>query len=141
MPISISTVQATTITPKAHVEDIIQTLTTAFLDDDLPIFVLIDSMPAYIITETTGTHDQTNYNILYFAENQSIAIDGKQLNDLTPIASFNKQTFDSEEVATEAVNQVLVLQDEAVDLGFGITGYLQGAAGSNYLNWQEGNWV
>ena len=139
-PISIATVQAATITPKAHAEDIIQTLATAFPDDDLPTFMLMDSMPHYITAATTGTHDQANYNILYFAEDEPIAIDDKQLNDLTPIASFNKQTFDSEEEATEAVNQVLDLQGEAVDLGFGITGYLQGAAGSTYLNWQEGNW-
>ena len=38
-----------------------------------------------------------------------------------------------------AVNQIID-NGQPVDLGYNITGYKQGAAGSCYLSWQEGNW-
>ena len=39
-----------------------------------------------------------------------------------------------------AVNQIIDNGGQPVDLGYNITGYKQGAAGSSYLSWQEGNW-
>ena len=47
------------------------------------------------------------------------------VNRLTPIASLTKTTYQTEEEAIEAVNQVLDLQGDEIDLGYDITGYLQ----------------
>lgn len=38
------------------------------------------------------------------------------------------------------MNQIIDNGGQPVDLGYNITGYKQGAAGSSYLSWQEGNW-
>lgn len=142
MPLTVEavTAQAETLSPKEHAEDILATLLDVYPSEQLPTFVLTEQTPEYVTAATTGSADQANFNILYFAEESAIEVDDQQLNQLTPIAAFEKETFETEEEAIEAVNQILDLQGEAVDLGYDLTGYMQGAAGSTYLNWQEGNW-
>lgn len=139
-PISIISAQAQTLSPKEHAEEIIKTLADLYPSDQLPTFVLTAETPNYVTATTTGSVDQANFGILYYAEDKPIFIDEKQLNDRSPIAAYEKATYATEEEATEAVNQTLDLQGEPIDLGYGLSGYLQGAAGSTYLNWQEGHW-
>ena len=139
-PLSITSAQAQTISPKEHAEEVIQTLADLYPSDQLPTFVLTAETPNYVTAATTGSLDQANFRILYFAEDEPISIDEEQLNDFSPIAAYEKKTYATEEEAIEAVNQILDLQGEAIDLGYDLTGYLQGAAGSTYLNSQEGHW-
>lgn len=134
------TVQAESISPKDHAQGIVDTLDEMYPEDVLPTYVLTPDMPEYVTAATTGAEDQDNFNIFYYAEDTPYEVNDPAVNKLTPIASLSKMTYQTEEAATQAVNQVLDLQGEEVDLGYGITGYMQGAAGSTYLNWQEGNW-
>lgn len=136
----INSAQAQTLSPKAHAERIIKTLADLYPSEQLPTFVLTAETPNYVTAATTGSVDQENFRILYFAEDEAIFIDDNQLNNQSPIAAYKKTTFATEEEAIDAVQQILDLQGEAIDLGYGLTGYLQGAAGSTYLNWQEGHW-
>lgn len=129
-----------TLLPKEHAEKIIATLQELYPSAQLPTFVLTEQTPNYVTAATTGSADQDNFNILYYAQDDPIAVDDQVLNELTPIASYQKLTYETEQEAIEAVNQIIDLQGEEVDLGYNLTGYLQGAAGSTYLNWQEGNW-
>lgn len=133
-------VSATEISPAEHAEDILETLNRVYPNDLLPDYILTDQTPEYVSAATTGSSDQDNFNIYYYAENEPIGVDDQALNELDPIASFTKESFETTEEAAEAVNQILDLQGQEVDLGYDITGYMQGAAGSTYLNWQEGNW-
>lgn len=133
-------VQAESISPRDHAQGIVDALAQMYPNDTLPTYVLTPDMPEYVTAATTGTEDQDNFNIFYYAEDTPYEVNDPAVNELSPIASLTKTTYASEEEAIEAVNQVLDLQGEEVDLGYDITGYMQGAAGSTYLNWQEGNW-
>lgn len=138
--ISEQIVMAESETPKEHAQSVVTTLAEMYPEDTLPTYVLTADLPEYVTAATTGVDDQDNFNIFYYAEDTPYEVNDPAVNRLTPIASLTKTTYRTEEAAIEAVNQVLDLQGDEVDLGYDITGYLQGAAGSTYLNWQEGNW-
>ncbi|MGO1559899.1 MAG: hypothetical protein ACTHX4_07925 [Ruoffia tabacinasalis] len=133
-------VTAESETPKEHAQSVVSTLAEMYPEDTLPTYVLTADLPEYVTAATTGVDDQDNFNIFYYAEDTPFEVNDPAVNRLTPIASLTKTTYQTEEAAIEAVNQVLDLQGDEVDLGYDITGYLQGAAGSTYLNWKEGNW-
>lgn len=133
-------VSAEETTPAAQADLVLDILADVYPNDVLPNYILTAETPLYLSAATTGRMDQDNFNIFYYAEDEPIYVDNKALNDLDPIASFNKTTYDTEAEAIEAVNRILDLQGQEVDLGYGLVGYMQGAAGSTYLNWQEGNW-
>ncbi len=86
--------------------------------------------------------NETNrFSVLYFDMKQSLVLNDQALNNQQPIAHFEKKSYSSEKEAKEAVNQLNGSDGVAtIDLGYGITGYQQGAAGSTYLSWNEGNW-
>lgn len=134
------TVQAQSATPQEHAQYVVDGLAEIYPDDRLPTYVLTPDMPEYVTAATTNRSDQENFNIFYYAEDEPIKINDPAVNELTPIASLSKTSYASEEEAAGAVDQILDLQGEEVDLGYGHTGFMQGAAGSTYLNWQEGNW-
>lgn len=121
-------------------ETVLKQLTTSFPTDPLPQAILTSKTPGYLSAATTKTSDQANFRILYYAENQAISVNDTALNDLQPIALFEKQTYSSADEAVNEVAQVIDTAGSKIDLGYGITGYQQGAAGSSYLSWQEGNW-
>ncbi|MGO4936384.1 hypothetical protein ACTQ54_01880 [Fundicoccus sp. Sow4_H7] len=133
-------VEAQDLSPKDQAQKIVDALSESYPDDTLPTYVLHEDDKLYFTAATTGQEDQENFNILYYAEDEPIELNTTALNELTPIAAFGKTTYETEGEAVEAVEQILDLQGQEVDLGYGITGFMQGAAGSTYLNWQEGNW-
>ncbi|MFZ8764723.1 hypothetical protein [Enterococcus diestrammenae] len=79
-------------------------------------------------------------NVLYYAMDEALIMNHRQLNNETPFASYSVSDYGSNAEAQAAVNYIVDDSGQAVDLGYGITGHQQGAAGSTYLNWQEGNW-
>ena len=79
-------------------------------------------------------------NVLYYAMDEALIMNHRQLNNETPFASYSVSDYGSNAEAQAAVNYIVDDGGQAVDLGYGITGHQQGAAGSTYLNWQEGNW-
>lgn len=79
-------------------------------------------------------------SVLYYAMDQPLVMNHRQLNNETPFASYQITSYDSAAEAQAAVNYVVDQGGQAVDLGYNITGHMQGAAGSTYLNWQEGKW-
>ncbi|MGC6769579.1 hypothetical protein ACYSNR_14805 [Enterococcus sp. LJL128] len=132
--------QANEATPEDQANSILNSLTKLFPADALPSEILTASTPNYVSAATTPSEDQANYRILYYAENHPIGLNSKELNELKPIASFEKITFGTNEEAKAAVDKLSDSGGNPVDLGFGLTGYMQGAAGSSYLTWAEGNW-
>ena len=79
-------------------------------------------------------------SILYYQLNDQRELNDPSLNNETPIASYKNAAYENEDQAAEAVHANLDEGGQAVDLGHNITGHMQGAAGSSYLSWQEGNW-
>ncbi|EOL49418.1 hypothetical protein [Enterococcus caccae] len=133
-------VKTETNTPAKQAETVLNQLNTAFSKDHLPQAILTSRTAEYLTAATTRVADQANFRILYYAEANPIEVNDLAVNDLQPISSFEKKTYDTNEAAASAVNQLIDNGGEPIDLGYGITGHQQGAAGSSYLSWQEGNW-
>lgn len=111
-------------------------LNSAYPEVLLPAIVPIGD--GYLNIAADGNNQKLS--VLYFALDSSLVLNSKQLNLETPVASYLKNTFNSKEEAKVAVNPISDNGGTKVDLGSGITGYQQGAAGSSYLSWKEGNW-
>ncbi|ALS35868.1 putative small lipoprotein YifL [Enterococcus rotai] len=127
-------------TPAKQADTVLSQLNTAFSTTHLPQAILTSRTAEYLTAATTSAADQANFRILYYAETSPIEVNDLAVNDLQPIASFEKKNYASNEAAASAVNQIIDNGGNPIDLGYGITGHQQGAAGSTFLSWQEGNW-
>ncbi|MBF8808278.1 MAG: hypothetical protein IC227_08180 [Enterococcus lacertideformus] len=82
------------------------------------------------------------FSILYYDLPTMYGLNAKELNQEPPIASYLYQYgFASSQEAINALQPITTdTNGRQVDLGYNITAYQQGAAGSSILEWQEGNW-
>lgn len=92
-----------------------------------------------IVNAATDGND-SDLSILYYGLDEQLSVNDTALNNETAVAGYKTKVYDSVDDAAAAVNVTADEGGQAVDLGHGITGYSQGAAGSTYLSWQEGNW-
>ncbi|MBO0473006.1 hypothetical protein IGL98_000842 [Enterococcus sp. DIV0840] len=135
-----SAVKSDNNTPAKQAEAVLNQLNKDFPNNQLPQAILTSQTAEYLTAATTSAADQGSFRILYYAEDHGIAVNDLAVNDLQPIASFEKKSYGSNDEAAGAVNQIIDNGGRQIDLGYGITGYQQGAAGSSFLSWQEGNW-
>lgn len=126
-------------TTSGQAQEILAELNQAYPNDALPDAIMTSSEAPFLNAATTGTGDQNNFRILYYAEDYAVALDDPQVNQFTPIASFEKKTYSSAAEATQALG-LIEPNGAEVDLGHGITGYSDSGAGNTYLSWKEGNW-
>lgn len=82
------------------------------------------------------------YSILYYRTDRPLGLNADELNQEMPIATYLYQYGFASSQETIQVLQPFEIDTngQQVDLGSRITGYQQGAAGSSFLEWQEGNW-
>lgn len=87
------------------------------------------------VTAEIVTNEADQYTISYSDEagEELVQITG-MLYDSTNQAQEEIDTF-SEDKEVEA------FEEGSEDLGYGITGYGEGAAGTQYFSWREGNWL
>ncbi|MGN7477329.1 hypothetical protein ACTHOQ_05695 [Solibacillus silvestris] len=52
-----------------------------------------------------------------------------------------EQSYASEKEAVNAIEKYAVIDQTNVELGYGIKGFAEGAAGHQYISWNEGNWL
>jgi len=127
-----------TSSEKQEVPDPDAELREAFPDMNLPTD--IDHTEGNVVN-IASDGNQEKLSVLYFDMSEPLILNSKKLNAETPIAQYQKNTYGSSEEAKNAIN---VTGDQKgaseVDLGYGIKGYQEGAAGSVYTSWQEGNW-
>lgn len=133
-------VEAEQISPKEHAEQVLNELYGLYPGQTFPTQILMEDSPVYLAVATTDPTDRDNFNIYYYAEESPISVNDQKLNELEPIAAFQRVVYEDADTAQKAVKQIIHENGEPVDLGYGITGYMSGAAGSLYLSWQEGNW-
>ncbi|WP_270693811.1 hypothetical protein [Enterococcus faecalis] len=126
--------------PDDQANQVLNQLANMFPGQGLPQAILTSQTNNFLTAATTSQADQNNFRVLYYAEKEAIPVNDARVNQLTPISSFEKKTYGSDAEAKNAVNQIIDNVGQPVDLGYNITGYKQGAAGSSYLSWQEGNW-
>lgn len=140
------TSQSTASTSQAVSEDSSNTSSTTDIYSQIqavfPDLVLPKDVPLasdkVLNAATAGS--QSDASILYYGLDQQLSLNDKALNEETPLAAFQSKEYQSADEAAAAVNVTADDGGQAVDLGYGITGHMQGAAGSSYLSWQEGNW-
>ena len=58
--------------------------------------------------------------------------------DINPV---KEESYSSEEEAINAIEKYREIEQTNVDLGNGIEGFVEGAAGHQYVSWNEGNWL
>lgn len=64
---------------------------------------------------------------------------GEDVNDKTD--EVEKQEYDSREDAAASIDGYIKVEETNIDLGHGIKGMQEGAAGHEYISWNEGNWL
>lgn len=78
--------------------------------------------------------------VFYVSGKKAYPLNDKKIRSKDAFAKYTIQTYGSKEEAAKEFEEDVVEDGLPVSLGYGITGYRQGAAGSIYLNWREGNW-
>ena len=114
-------------------------------DAALPTSFTLDkgtSLGAAILSNTADA-----FKVNFYATTQSVAINDQSLtasdSKIPVLASYEVKTYkdpDQPEIFPET-DLKDIPADMAVDLGHGIKGMSEGAAGSQYLTWQEGRWT
>lgn len=87
-----------------------------------------------------ASEEQGTLKVTYYAVAEETPFNDPALSGQTPIAQFQRHTFDSKETAQNEVGQTYDPNGQQVDLGHNIIGYQSAGAGSVYLGWKEGNW-
>lgn len=127
------------VSTEGQAQEVLKELSQAYPNDKLPTAIMTASEAPYLTAATTGAGDQNNFRILYYAEDGAVTVNDPQVNGFTPVASFEKKTYDSAAAAVQAVSPIEP-SGVKVDLGYGITGYSDSGAGNTHLGWKEGNW-
>ncbi|MDQ0172927.1 hypothetical protein [Paenibacillus tundrae] len=93
-----------------------------------------------------GTNTAADFQVNFYATDKALPVNDSSLSSssgLTPLASYEVKTYkdpDSTGIFPETdLNNIP--QEMTVDLGHGIKGMVEGAAGSQYLTWMEGRWT
>lgn len=87
--------------------------------------------------------DKGQYAVMFLETDEPIPINNDELKDKeVNIATLKGTRFESAEKAAEQINHEEHAETggHEVDLGYGIKGYSEGAAGSQYIGWNEGRW-
>ncbi|MGH2101470.1 MULTISPECIES: hypothetical protein [Aerococcus] len=112
-----------------------------YIPTDIPLPEGITVFPtAY--TSKTGQRIKMDF---YGTEEQVPYGDERLANgefDDAKIASITIDNYDSDEAAAEQISQnnYAEIGGEAIDLGYGITGYMDAGAGQIHTSWNEGHW-
>ncbi|MDX6152596.1 hypothetical protein [Marinococcus sp. PL1-022] len=87
-----------------------------------------------VLVSVASNNDQT-YSVQYQTSN------GEPLVHVTGSRFASKQEAVEELESFQNGKKVGPFEQGGEDLGYGITGYGEGAAGSQYFSWEEGNWL
>ncbi|MGG5315803.1 hypothetical protein [Enterococcus sp. AZ072] len=112
-------------------------LQQAYPNEQTPAVSSVGNAQAISIAAREANNTLT---ISYYNTESKLPLNDPQLENQTPVAQFQRITYNSPEEARDAVAPSFDGGGQAIDLGYNITGYQQSGAGSSYLSWQEGNW-
>ncbi|EPH94772.1 hypothetical protein D920_02744 [Enterococcus faecalis 13-SD-W-01] len=112
------------------------------LQQKYPNVLLPTKVPVAQNLNIAAAETKQGFSVLYYDLGQKLPLNDQQLNQETPQATYlYRYAFASSNEAVTAMQPFTVdTNAQPVDLGHDITGYQQGAAGSSYLEWTEGNW-
>lgn len=136
-----------TATGQSGVSDVIKQVRNQLKMEDaaLPTSFTLDkgtSLGAAILSNTADA-----FKVNFYATTQSVAVNDQSLtasdSKIPVLASYEVKIYkdpNQSEIFPET-DLKDIPADMAVDLGHGIKGMSEGAAGSQYLTWQEGRWT
>lgn len=100
------------------------------------------------LTASIEKNEDAAFNVVFYETEKAVPVDDDSLAPTgeTPIiAIVNAESYadplSREDIFFAAPDSDSIPADMAVDLGNGIKGMQEGAAGTQYLTWQEGRWV
>jgi hypothetical protein len=121
-------------------------LTEVPVTNDLQKIFVGEKLPSIIpytnaqqISATYTTPHSKSYTISYFATDKRLLLNDTSLANQIPFATFDKEEKATESEAIQAIGNT-ELDGIPIALNHNIQGYQQGAAGSTYVAWKEGNW-
>ncbi|MEJ8307100.1 hypothetical protein [Saccharibacillus sacchari] len=102
----------------------------------------------HYLTASIEKNEEAAFNVVFYETEQVVPVDDDSLAPTgeTPIlAIVNAESYadplSQEDIFFTAPDLDSIPADMSVDLGNGIQGMQEGAAGTQYLTWQEGRWV
>lgn len=112
------------------------------LQQTYPNVLLPAKVPVNKYLNIAAAETKQGFSVLYYDLDRKLQLNDQQLNQETPEATYlYRYAFASSNEAVDAMQPFMVdTNGQPIDLGHSITGYQQGAAGSSYLEWTEGNW-
>lgn len=87
--------------------------------------------------------DSNSYTVEFYATENPVPVNDPSLQERSDaFAVFTAASFENAEQAEAEINhQEYTGNDQSkIDLGYGIIGIREGAAGSQYIGWNEGRW-
>lgn len=92
-------------------------------------------------SEQTGQAEQSNIDELT-SKNLNDKSGTTESSSLIQETSLVKEeSYSSEKEAVNAIENYYEIEQTNLDLGHGIKGFAEGAAGHHYISWKEGNWL
>ena len=85
-----------------------------------------------------------SYNVSFYSSETKKDINDPSLTsneNVQPLAKFSANVTSEASNTFPTFNEKDIPEDMSVDLGYGMKGMIEGAAGSTYLQWKEGRWV
>lgn len=86
------------------------------------------------VTADIITNEVDNYTVSYTDDQGELAEVTGTIYENSDLASEEMDTFSNGK-------SISPYEEGGSDLGYGITGYGEGAAGTQYFSWEEGNWL
>lgn len=86
------------------------------------------------VTANIITNEVDNYTVSYKDDQGELAEVTGTIYENSDLASEEMDTFSNGK-------SISPYEEGGSDLGYGITGYSEGAAGTQYFSWEEGNWL
>ncbi|WP_155287716.1 hypothetical protein [Lacticaseibacillus zhaodongensis] len=102
---------------------------------------LPDTVKSNGVVNASASTNASGTSVKFYSGNSAVDLNDATLSNKGADYSLDKKTFASSGAAADSINWIGA-QDggQTVDLGDNITGTVQGAAGSTYIHWNEGNW-
>ena len=108
-------------------------------DVDIPTDFPV-SKGSYLTAITTTDSNAITLN--FYETSSKMSVNDKAIKqDGTYIGQLTITKYDSKDLASEEIDQTVFDSGQAVDLGYGITGYQDAGAGSLFTSWNEGRWA
>ncbi|GGO05922.1 hypothetical protein [Saccharibacillus kuerlensis] len=102
----------------------------------------------HYLTASIEKNEDRAFNVVFYETEEAVPVGDESLAPTgeTPIvAVLNAETYEDplnqEDIFFDTPNMANIPSEMSVDLGHGIGGMKEGAAGTQYLTWKEGRWA